>query len=161
MHALISALGTILVPGTACFLIPYLILTRSGTDLNRPFGVLQALAVLVAIVGVAMVIWVSVNFVRRGKGTPVPVEPPAFLVTEGLYRLVRNPMYTGAVLIVLAWFVYFGAWQLLLYAAGLWALLHISLVVFEEPQLKRRFGAAYEQYLSAVPRWIPRIGPRG
>jgi hypothetical protein len=49
----------------------------------------------------------------------------------------------------------------MIYAAGLWALLHTFMLVFEEPQLKRRYKTAYEQYLAEVPRWIPRLNIRG
>lgn len=158
MHTIISAIATILVPGSASFLVPYLILRASGAPLERPFGILQLLAVLMAAAGVFLIVWVSTTFVRRGKGTPVPIEPPVNLVTEGLYRRMRNPMYTGAVLAALAWAVYFASFRLLLYAAGLWLLLHTFLVILEEPQLRRRFGPAYEQYLKDVPRWLPRFG---
>jgi len=104
-----------------------------------------------------MVLWVSIVFVRKGQGTPIPIEPPTRLVLQGLYRYVRNPMYAGAVLILLGDVIFFHSGWLLLYAVGLWSALHIALVVFEEPQLKKRFGADYEQYLKAVPRWIPRM----
>lgn len=82
---------------------------------------------------------------------------PTRLVIIGLYRYIRNPMYVGALLIILAEAAYFGSLWLVIYAAGLWAVLHIFLVVIEEPQLKRRFGADYEQYVKTVPRWFPKI----
>ena len=66
-------------------------------------------------------------------------------------------MYVGAILIVLGEALYFRSGWLLVYMVGLWATLHTALIVFEEPQLRRRFGAEYEQYLKAVPRWIPRL----
>lgn len=104
-----------------------------------------------------MIVWVSTSFVRQGKGTPVPIEPPKRLVVQGLYRYVRNPMYFGAVLTVLGEAVYFRSEWLVLYAVSLWLMLHIALVTWEEQDLKMRFGPEYEQYLKAVPRWIPRI----
>ena len=69
-------------------------------------------------------------------------------------------MYVGAVLTVLGEAIYFRSGWLLLYAVVLWATLHTALLVFEEPQLRRRFGVEYEQYLKAVPRWIPKFPPR-
>jgi protein-S-isoprenylcysteine O-methyltransferase Ste14 len=107
-----------------------------------------------------MVIWVSTTFVRQGKGTPVPIEPPKRLVITGLYRYLRNPMYVGAILITLAESLYFSLILLVIYSFGLWAILHTFMVIFEEPQLKRRFGADYERYLSEVPRWIPKFPVR-
>ena len=158
MHSLKTALAIVFVPGAACFLIPYFILDAAGTPLERPVGILQVLALLAAAAGLYMIIWVGVAFVRQGKGRPVPLEPPTQLVVGGLYRYMRNPMYSGAVLIVLAEAAYFGSFYLLLYAAALWAVLHAALLTFEEKQLKQRFGAPYERYLAQVPRWIPRSG---
>ncbi len=157
MHALETAIAIIVVPGVACFLVPYSILAAAHIPLARPIGILQIVAIPIAALGVYMVIWVGMAFVRQGRGTPIPIEPPTRLVTNGLYRYVRNPMYVGAILTVLAEAAYFGSFYLVLYAAGLWAMLHISLVVFEEPQLKRRFGKDYERYMIEVPRWIPRF----
>ena len=157
MLSLKSAVATIVVPGTACVLIPFYILNRAQISLTPPLGILQVMAILIAGLGTCMIIWVSTAFVRQGKGTPIPIDPPTRFVVTGLYRYVRNPMYVGAVLIVLAEAVYFQYAWLVLYAIGLWAVLHIALVIFEEPQLKKRFGSDYEQYLKTVPRWIPKL----
>ena len=160
MLSLKAAAATILVPGGACLLIPYFILGADHIPLAQPFRLLQFIAVLVAAVGIYMVVWVSTAFVRQGKGTPIPIEPPTRLVVTGLYRYVRNPMYVGAILIILAEVIYFSSFWLALYGIGLWAILHTFMVLFEEPQLKRRFGTEYERYLSEVPRWIPRLPSR-
>lgn len=160
MLSLKSAIATIVVPGTACVLIPYYILNRAQISLTPPLGILQFLAILIAGLGACMIIWVSTAFVRQGKGTPIPIDPPTQFIITGLYRYVRNPMYVGAVLIVLAEAFYFYSTWLVFYAIGLWAILHIALVTFEEPQLKKRFGAEYEQYLKTVPRWIPKMHAR-
>ena len=157
MLSLKSAVATIAVPGAACVLIPYYILNGARISPTPPLGIPQVLAILIAGLGLYMIVWVSTAFVRQGKGTPIPIDPPTRLVITGLYRYVRNPMYVGAVLITLAEAVYFGSAWLVLYAVGLWAALHTALVVFEEPQLKKRFGADYDQYLKAVPRWIPKM----
>ncbi len=157
MLSLKTAIATVVVPGTACALVPYYILSAVHVSLTPSIGILQLVAVLVAAVGLYMIVWVSTAFVRQGKGTPIPIDPPTRLVIIGLYRYLRNPMYVGALLIILAEAAYFGSLWLVIYAAGLWAVLHIFLVVIEEPQLKRRFGADYEQYLKTVPRWFPRI----
>jgi protein-S-isoprenylcysteine O-methyltransferase Ste14 len=158
--ALKSAVATIVVPGIACVLIPFYIINRAQISLTPPPGILQVLAILIASFGTCMIVWVSTAFVRQGKGTPIPIDPPTRFIITGLYRYVRNPMYVGAVLIVLAEAVYFQYAWLVLYAIGLWAVLHIALVIFEEPQLKKRFGADYEQYLKSVPRWIPKLQTR-
>jgi len=160
MLLLKSAIATIVVPGTACFVVPYYILIATHIPLTPSLGILQIAAIFIAGLGLFMVVWVSTEFVRRGQGTPIPINPPTRLVATGLYLYVRNPMYVGALLIVLAKAVFFLSTGLVLYAVGLWAALHTALVIFEEPQLKKRFGADYEQYLKTVPRWIPKVRTR-
>jgi len=79
-----------------------------------------------------------------------------------LFRYVRNPMYVGALLVLLGEALLFRSVWIVLYAAGLWLVLHTFLVVFEEPQLGRRFGSSYRAYVESTPRWIPHLpGPSG
>jgi protein-S-isoprenylcysteine O-methyltransferase Ste14 len=120
------------------------------------------LALGISLVGAGMVVWVGYAFVTRGKGTPVPIDPPRRFVADGLFRYVRNPMYVGALLVLLGEALLFRSVWIVLYAAGLWLVLHTFLVVFEEPQLGRRFGSSYRAYVESTPRWIPHLpGPSG
>ena len=160
MLSLKSAVATIVVPGTACFLLPYLILTRAHVQLTSSLSLVQGIAIVLAGLGIYMVVWVSTAFVRQGKGTPIPIIPPTRLVISGFYRFVRNPMYVGALLIILAEAVYFRSAALILYALAVWTALHVAILTFEEPQLKKRFGADYELYQKSVPRWIPKVRSR-
>lgn len=156
-HAIKAALATIIVPGGAVILVPYLILRMTGSSPPPEPGLVELVCLTVAGLGAAMVIWVSVAFVRQGRGTPVPIDPPREFVATGLFRFVRNPMYLGVLTILVAEAVYFRSWLILGYALALWLAFHILLIVFEEPQLLRRFGESYRRYLSATPRWFPRV----
>jgi protein-S-isoprenylcysteine O-methyltransferase Ste14 len=98
-----------------------------------------------------------VDFVFEGRGTPAPIEPPKELVLSGFYRYVRNPMYVGIALILAGHFLWFGYWSLLIYLVIVCAAFHAFVTLYEEPNLRRRFGASYEDYLKRVPRWIPRL----
>jgi protein-S-isoprenylcysteine O-methyltransferase Ste14 len=62
----------------------------------------------------------------------------------------------GVFLIFLGHFLWFGTWALLLYAVMAFIGVHAFVVLVEEPNLKSKFGEAYEAYLQQVPRWIPR-----
>ena len=88
MLSLKTAIAIILVPGTACFLIPYFILTAVDIQLIRPIGISQILATPIAILGVYLIVWVGIAFIHQGRGTPIPVEPPTHLVMNGIYRRV-------------------------------------------------------------------------
>lgn len=104
-----------------------------------------------------MLVWCFWDFLAKGKGTPAPMDPPKELVVSGLYKYVRNPMYVGVLFVILGHFLWFGFWNLLIYAALVLLAFHSFVIFYEEPNLKQRFGAAYEEYLKRVPRWIPRF----
>ncbi len=159
-NTLITIAGTILVPCILHLIIPYLILTGIAEFTFPQLGLIEVVSILLAVMGISMVVWVSTTFVRRGKGTAVPLLPPNVFVSTGLYRFVRNPMYVGLLLVILAEAIFFRSVWLLLYAFILWLPTHTYTVLVEEPQLEARFGDTYRDYKSGTPRWIPRP-PRG
>ncbi len=154
MTALKSILFFILAPGTVAGFVP-LVLLRSGSQMQT--WILAYLAIPLWIIGIAMLVWCFWDFVQKGKGTPAPIEPPKELVVSGLYNHVRNPMYVGIASILIGHFLWFGFWNLLIYTAIVVTVFHLFVTLYEEPNLRQRFGAAYEKYCQRVPRWIPRI----
>ena len=70
---------------------------------------------------------------------------------------MRNPMISGAILILLGETVLFNSWPLFLWTILFTAGKMIYLPIVEEKELERRFGAAYLTYKKAVPRWIPQL----
>jgi protein-S-isoprenylcysteine O-methyltransferase Ste14 len=110
--------------------------------------------------GVAIYLWCAWDFATAGRGTPSPTDPPRALVERGLYRFSRNPMYVGVMLAALGQ----AAWALspwtFVYAVALAILFHLRVVMYEEPVLRRSFGAAYDAYTARVPRWLGRRAPR-
>jgi protein-S-isoprenylcysteine O-methyltransferase Ste14 len=58
---------------------------------------------------------------------------------------------------IIGHFLWFGYWNLLVYAIVVFLAFNAFVVYYEEPTLKRKFGAAYEEYCKRVPRWIPRL----
>lgn len=154
MTALKSLIFFILAPGMVAGFIP-LGLLRSGSQVQT--GVLSYLAFLLWPIGLVTLVWCFWDFLQKGKGTPAPIAPPKELVVTGLYNYVRNPMYVGVLLVILGHFLWLGYWNLLIYAALVFIAFNSFVIFFEEPGLKQRFGAAYEEYLKRVPRWIPRF----
>ncbi len=144
----------VLVPGTVLFYIPMAI--ASSTERLVPLGPLRFLGLGPLALGIAIVLWCARDFAVKGRGTPAPIDPPKELVVRGLYRYVRNPMYVGAVLILVGHVGWFLALELLLYLALVLLAFHLFVVLYEEPALTRKFGDAYRDYQAAVPRWIPR-----
>jgi protein-S-isoprenylcysteine O-methyltransferase Ste14 len=117
------------------------------------------LGALLLLAGAAVVIECFARFALKGIGTPAPVAPTQQLVISGLYRHFRNPMYVGVVTAILGQALIFGSPALLVYAAVVFAGFFVFVLAYEEPALRRQFGAEYETYCSNVPRWVPRIRP--
>lgn len=154
MTALKSFLFLLIAPGTVAGYIP-LVLLRKGPQLET--GIFAYLGIPLWLIGGTILLWSFWNFLREGRGTPAPIEPPKELVVAGFYRYVRNPMYVGIILLLLGHFLWFGFWWILTYTIIAFIIVHLFVTLYEEPTLKRRFGAAYENYLTQVPRWIPKF----
>jgi protein-S-isoprenylcysteine O-methyltransferase Ste14 len=157
MIALKTLLFTILVPGTVTVLVSYLLLTSGFQLFPVEIGALRILGLPPILLGAVTYLWCAWDFTFAGRGTPAPIDPPKELVVKGLYRYVRNPMYVGVTLILLGEALLFESAVLFLYAGFLLVCAHLFIVYYEEPTLKRLFGASYESYCKSVPRWIPRL----
>jgi protein-S-isoprenylcysteine O-methyltransferase Ste14 len=154
-----SVLFFVVAPCLAAGLVPWWI---SRWQFRPPFlglEVTRAIGVLLMMAGVPGVVDSFARFALQGLGTPAPVAPPQRLVVTGLYRYVRNPMYVSVVAIVLGQALLLGDWRLLVYGALFWLGCHIFVLVYEEPTLRRTFGAGYEAFCANVPRWVPRLTP--
>ena len=147
---------TVVIPGAGGVYVPWLILRRNGA-LPHPAAWYAAVVIAAGVLLYAACQW---KFAFVGRGTPGLWDAPRRVVSVGPYRWVRNPIYLSALLIVggEAWL--FQSMGLLLYALGLAAAFHLVVVGYEEPRLRKRFGAPYEEYQHAVSRWVPRRGLR-
>ncbi len=154
MTALKSFLFLLFAPGLFGFYMPLRYL-RSGPQFQT--GIFAYLAIPLWFMGTAIILWCFWGFTFKGRGTPAPIDPPKELVATGLYRYVRNPMYVGVLSALLGHFLWFGFWRILIYAALFLLTTHLFVTLYEEPNLRQRFGTSYEQYLKQVPRWIPKL----
>lgn len=109
------------------------------------------------IVGSALFLYCSFIFKMKGLGTPVPIEPPKHLIVKDIYRYTRNPMYIGYWLLVFGEFLILGHQLLLFYVLLFMILNHLYVLLWEEKELKKRFGSSYNEYLQTVPRYFPRL----
>lgn len=119
------------------------------------------LAAIPSVLGFSIALRCIWDFGWIGRGTPVPIAPPTRLVVVGFYRYVRNPMYVGFATGWIGLWVVFGHANPRVMAAVASAALGVHLFVYfyEEPTLRGKFGADYEQYCRHVNRWLPRISP--
>jgi protein-S-isoprenylcysteine O-methyltransferase Ste14 len=153
MTALKALFFLILAPGLLGFYIPLRFLT-AGPKIDT--GILSVLAFPAWATGALIILWSFIEFLVRGKGTPAPIDPPKQLVVTGPYAHVRNPMYVSMLLVLGGHFLWFEHVALLALAMLAFAASQLFVRLYEEPTLKRLFGAEYAEYRKSVPRWIPK-----
>ena len=143
-------------PGVVAGLVPWWLTRWHAHDAWLPLRLVGG--VLIA-AGALALLHSFGRFVLEGIGTPAPVAPTERLVVGGLYRHVRNPMYVAVAATIVGQALLLGRYWLLLYAAAFVALTAAFVRWYEEPTLRRQFGAEYEAYRRAVPGWHPRLRP--
>jgi len=150
-----TVIFTILVPGFWTLAMPYWLLPRGVRPDLRGVG---AAGCLFIAAGIALcfpcAFW---GFALRGKGTPLPLDPPKSLVVEGPYGVVRNPMYWSVASVLLGEAAVFHSFALVVLAAAFFVGTNLFVLLYEEPALRRKFGAEYKEYCQRVPRWVPRF----
>jgi protein-S-isoprenylcysteine O-methyltransferase Ste14 len=93
------------------------------------------------------------NFSRAE--TPLPTNQPArALVTQGIYRWTRNPIYLGFFLAYAGIGVAARSPWMLIFSLPLVVTIRYGVVAREEAYLERRFGGAYRHYKTRVRRWL-------
>jgi protein-S-isoprenylcysteine O-methyltransferase Ste14 len=152
-----NLLFTLVVPAGVGVYWPLAQAWEPGVGLPWPPGSWALLGWLPLALGAAVYGWCLWDFVRIGRATPFPLDPPRALVVRGLYRFLRNPMYVGVLLLIAGWTVLFQSRQLLLYGLAVATVFHLVVVLYEEPGLRRRFGEPYGRYCQTVRRWLPRL----
>lgn len=138
--------------------LPARVLSAYGIARPASIGAAQVAGVVVAASGAVLAVWCIVAFIVIGRGTPAPFDPPRRLVDVGPYRLVRNPMYIGAGLALAGAALFYESWALLGYGAAFSFVMHLFVVIYEEPTLRATFGDAYVRYCARVHRWWPGQG---
>ena len=87
-----------------------------------------------------ILLWSFWNFLNEGHGTPAPIDPPKELVAAGFYRYVRNPMYVAILAIVIGHFLWFGYWNLLIYAIVVFVALIPSWLIMKNQRSKENLA---------------------
>ncbi|MFA5011599.1 MAG: isoprenylcysteine carboxylmethyltransferase family protein [Ignavibacteria bacterium] len=100
----------------------------------------------------------SIYIFIKSKGTPVPVNPPSELITDGIYGYSRNPMLAGLIMQLFGYGIFCNSITLTFIVSPVFMLLSIAELKFiEEPELEKRFGEKYISYKKSVPMFFPRI----
>lgn len=155
----VRATVALVLPVMVDVVVPAMLLAAPGGRFDVGAGRFLGLPLVVA-GGWVLLDSVFLRFAHEGRGTLAPVDPPRSVVRGGPYRVVRNPMYVANVAIVTGSGLLFGSWRLLLWGAVVFVAFHVFVIAYEEPTLRRSFGATYEEYCRTAGRWLPRRRPR-
>ena len=130
-------------------------LWRLGPVLDLPATFRHVAAFMLAATGIATAVSGVIGF-RRARTTLRPENPEktSALVTGGIYRITRNPMYLGLVLVLTAWALALAAPWTLLGPAFFALYIQRFQIRPEERVLAAKFGGAYARYCDEVRRWI-------
>lgn len=134
--------------------LPFLLIDHEIYTIHFPWILLtlsiQALAVIVLVIGLRQT-GIGKFIGLRQMVLPENITPPR-LVTSGLYRTIRHPLYTAGLVII--WLIPIMTWNLLALNIGLTAYVFIG-SYFEERKLLLEFGEAYAEYRERTPMLIP------
>lgn len=154
-----SALFLVLAPGIVAGAVPWWL---SGWRMSEPllgFAGCRVIGGLFIAAGFPVLLDSFARFALEGLGTPAPVAPTKHLVTTGLYRYVRNPMYIAVSLMIFGQGLLLANRDVLTYSIAVCVGFLAFVRLYEEPTLRRTFGYEYDEFCANVPRWIPRLRP--
>lgn len=103
--------------------------------------------------GILMIVIAGLQF-RRHNTTTNPSKAPCVLVTTGLYRLSRNPMYVGMLLILLVFPLLTLRPPLLIFTAAFYLIMNYLVIPREENAVAQVFGEEFKAYCTKTRRWI-------
>lgn len=155
MNNITKQLISFILPITAIIIIPL-----SINEINSvPYISTLIIGIVIICVGFYAMVLTIFSFIKKGEGTLAPWSPPKKLVTTGLYSHFRNPMISGVMTVLIGESIAILSLNIFLWAIIFFIINNIYFIVYEEPNLEKRFGDEYRKYKKNVPRWIPKRKP--
>lgn len=130
-------------------------LARATPAFAMPSALCLALAAGCALLGIGIAV-AGVAAFRRARTTVNPLKPESAseLVTGGIYRITRNPMYLGMALVLLGWALFLSAPASLLGVVAFVAFIDRLQIRPEERAMLALFGESFRAYATRVRRWL-------
>lgn len=124
-----------------------------GMDIAMPIRIIAA--VIALILGIGFCLSGVLSF-RRAKTTVNPLKPEtaSSLVSSGIYRFSRNPMYVGFALFPVAWAIYLASPWSMVGVLGFVSYMNRFQIAPEERAMEALFGETFTRYKSKVRRWL-------
>ncbi|HEX7238197.1 MAG TPA: isoprenylcysteine carboxylmethyltransferase family protein [Gammaproteobacteria bacterium] len=113
----------------------------------EPIPALAALGLFVGLAGALFRLYASGFIVKNQE-----------LATDGAYRFVRHPLYTGNILLVIGFAIAGSRWWAVPVAAFFFWFYYPTAIEYEDRKLRRIFGAAWDAWSSRTPALVPRVG---
>lgn len=154
-----SAVFFLIAPVTVGFVVPWWIAGWQIGIATPESNLFRVAGDVLVLLGLLPLVESFGRFALVGLGTPAPIAPPKRLVVTGFYRYVHNPMYVGVLAIIVGQALMLESGAVFAYAAPVALAFAAFVVGYEEPALRRQFGAEYEEFCRHVPRWLPRLTP--
>lgn len=120
---------------------------------TRAFGGIQLAAIVMGVAGLT-VIALALGLFRKSKTRPEPWQPASTLVSSGIYRFTRNPMYLGMATLSLAVAMFFASLSAAVLTLIAVVIIDRGVIRREEKYLVRRFGNDFAAYCEGVRRWL-------
>jgi protein-S-isoprenylcysteine O-methyltransferase Ste14 len=130
-------------------------LSRQAPAFAAPDVIRHGLAAILVLAGTTISVAGKLQFSRKGTTVnPMAPERASALVTVGIYRYTRNPMYVGFLLVLLGWAAWLANPSTLIGPAIFVLYMNRFQIAPEERVLGKLFGSAYADYTARVRRWI-------
>jgi protein-S-isoprenylcysteine O-methyltransferase Ste14 len=155
MKNLGKQLFSLILPITVLIIIPLLI--ERNVTIASTIALTAGIAIMCA--GLYIMIRTITAFIKIGKGTLAPWSPTKKLVITGMYRYTRNPMILGVLTVLLGEALTILSWKIFITAIVFFIVNTLWFMVYEEPDLEKKFGDEYKEYKKNVSRWLPRRSP--
>jgi len=140
--------------GLTCILLAFLAHHFKPLPIFQTRSAFQIAAGILLIV-IAIAIVASARSIFAAHGTHLnPYRPTEAIVTTGVYRFTRNPIYIAFLLVLPAVGLFANSFWFLIFTVLLGFILHFGVVKREETYLEDKFGDAYRDYCRRVRRWI-------
>ena len=130
-------------------------IARAAPQLAQPYAGRGLLAAVLLILGIA-IIAMGLRAFSKSRTTVDPRFPEnaSGIVSTGIYRYTRNPMYLGMLIVLLAWAAMLSNVATLVVPVLFALYITRWQIVPEERALTQKFGAEYEAYCNSVRRWL-------
>ena len=127
-------------------------------DLTQPLPLVEAparwvVATVLIVLGIVLAGGGTTLFRRAGTNVQ-PHKPSTTVVTNGLYRYSRNPIYVGVTALYLGLAFVANTWWALVLLVPVLIVMHWGVIAREERYLDAKFGEAYRGYRAQVRRWL-------